>query len=131
MLGSDDLSPLSPDTASKLDVLGHYGHPLGMNGCQVGVLKEANQVSLSSLLQSEDCAGLETEVSLEVLGNLTNQALEGQLANEQLCGLLVLADLTKGDSSWPVPADEEACIRYLHKKVFRCKFAEGTRLKIK
>ena len=97
------LGPLSPDAASELDVLGHDGDPLGMDCCQVGVLKQTHQVSLSSFLESKHSAGLEPEVCLEVLGNLTHQALEGQLADEQLSGLLVLADLTQGDSSWPVP----------------------------
>ena len=98
------LGPLSPDAASKLNVLGHDGYPLGMDSCQVSVLKETNQVSLGSLLEGKHCAGLEPQVGLEVLGNLTHQPLERQLADEQLSGLLVLANFTQGDSSWPVPA---------------------------
>ena len=39
---------------------------------------------------------------LEVLGDLADQALEGQLADEQLGGLLVLADLTQGHGAGPV-----------------------------
>ena len=54
-------------------------------------------------LQGEHSAGLEPQVSLEVLSNLTHEPLERQLADEQLSGLLVLANLTQGDSSWPVP----------------------------
>ena len=98
-LGSEDLSTLSTDTAGKLDVLGHDGDTLGMDGAQVGVLKETNQVSLRGLLESHDSRGLETKVSLEVLGNLTDKALEGQLADEKLSGLLVATDLTEGDSA--------------------------------
>ena len=78
------LSTFSTDAAGKLDVLGHDGDTLGMDGTQVGVLKETNQVSLRGLLESHDSRGLETEVSLEVLGNLTDKALEGQLADEKL-----------------------------------------------
>ena len=107
------LGPLSPNAASELDVLGHDGDPFGVDGSQVGVLKQADQVSLSSLLESQDCAGLEPEVSLEVLGNLTHQALERQLADEQLSGLLVLADLTQCHSSWPVPAVRGGCVSCL------------------
>ena len=33
------------------------------------------------------------------MGNLTNQALEGQLPDEELSGLLVLADLAESDRS--------------------------------
>jgi histone H3 len=49
-----DLSTLSTDAASKLDVLGHDGDTLGMDGAQVGVLKETNQVSLRGFLESHD-----------------------------------------------------------------------------
>ena len=99
----EELGTLSTDTASKLDVLGHDGDPLGVDCAQVGVLEETNQVGLTGLLEGHDSGALEPEVSLEVLGDLTNQALEGQLADEELSGLLVAPDLTEGNCSWPVP----------------------------
>ena len=40
---------------------------------------------------------------LEVLGDLAHKPLEGQLADEELSGLLVLADLTQGDGARTVP----------------------------
>jgi len=97
------LSTLATDSPGQLDVLGHDGDPLGMDGTQVGVLKEANQVGLAGLLKSHDSRALEPQVSLEVLGNLPDQALEGQLADEQLSGLLVPPDLTEGHCARPVP----------------------------
>ena len=48
---SNSLSTLSADTAGKLDVLGHDGHTLGMDGAQVGVLEQTDQVGLASLLK--------------------------------------------------------------------------------
>ena len=87
------LRALATDATRQLDVLGHDGDALGMDGAQVGVLKQADQVGLGRLLQREDGAGLEAQVGLEVLRNLANQALERQLADEQLRALLVLADL--------------------------------------
>jgi len=97
------LSALATDAAGQLDVLGHDGHALGVDGSQVGVLEQTHQVGLSSLLESQDGGGLEAQVGLEVLGNLTDQALEGQLADQQLGGLLVLADLTQSHGTGPVP----------------------------
>ena len=44
------LGALSADAAGQLDVLGHDGHALGVDGAQVGVLEEADQVGLGSLL---------------------------------------------------------------------------------
>jgi hypothetical protein len=60
---------------------------LGMDGSQVGVLKEANQVSLRGLLQCKDGVALEAEVSLEVLSNLPAPAEGLQLGQgSEHCG---------------------------------------------
>ena len=96
------LSTLSTDAAGQLDILGHDGDTLGMDGTQVGIFKQTDKVSLTGLLESHDSRALETEVSFEVLGNLTDQALEGQLADEELSGLLVSSDLSESNSSRPV-----------------------------
>jgi hypothetical protein len=70
-----------------------------VDGSQVGVLEETNKVSLGGLLKGKDGRSLEAEIGLEVLGNLTDKALERQLADEELSGLLVASDLTKSDGS--------------------------------
>ena len=66
------LGTLSADTAGQLDVLGHDSHTLGMDGAKVGVLEQRREVCLGRLLQRHNGVGLESEVGLEVLGNLTN-----------------------------------------------------------
>ena len=93
------LGALTTDAAGELDVLGHDGHALGVDGAEVGVLEEADEVSLGRLLEGEDGGGLEPEVGLEVLGDLADEALEGELADEELGGLLVAADLAEGDGA--------------------------------
>ena len=70
-----------------------------MDGAQVGVLEQGDQVRLGGLLQGKDGLSAEAQVGLEVLGNLANQALERQLADQQLGRLLVLADLAQGNSA--------------------------------
>ena len=55
-----------------------------MDGAEVGVLEEANKVGLSGLLEGEDGGALEAKVGLEVLGDLTDEALERELANEEV-----------------------------------------------
>ena len=42
---------------------------------------------------------LESEIRLEILSNLTNQTLEGELSDEELSRLLVTTDLTKSDGT--------------------------------
>merc|ERR1711895_44318 len=89
--------------AGKLDVLGHDGDTFGVGGAQVGVFEEPDEVSLRSFLESHDGRGLESEISLEVLCDFTDQALEGKLADEELSALLVTTDLTEGNGTGPVP----------------------------
>ena len=105
MLGAgsnENLSSLSTDSSGQLDVLWHDGDTLGMDGAQVGVLKQTNQISLTGFLESHNSRALESQVSLEVLGNFSHQTLEGQLADEELSRFLVSSDLTESNSSWPV-----------------------------
>ena len=97
-----ELSSLSTDPPGQLDVPGHDGDPLGVDGAQVGVLKQSNKVSLAGLLKSHDGGALEPQVSLEVLGDLSHQTLEGQLAEKELSGLLVPPDVTESHSASPV-----------------------------
>jgi len=96
------LSTLATDSACQLDVLGHDGHTLSVDGAQIGVFEQADEVGLGRLLKGADGRRLETEIGLEVLGDLTNETLERQFADEQLRRLLVTTDLTKGHSSGPV-----------------------------
>ena len=70
-----------------------------MNSSQVGVLEERHEVGLSRLLEGHDRRALEPQIGLEVLRNLTDEALEGQLPDKELSALLVPSDFTKGDSS--------------------------------
>ena len=80
------LGALATDAAGELDVLGHDGDTLGVDGAQVGVLEEANKVGLGGLLERDNRRRLEAKVGLEVLRDLADEALEGELADqEQLC----------------------------------------------
>jgi len=82
-----------------LNILGLDGDTLGVDGTEVGVLEEGDEVGLNGLLKSTDSRGLEAKVRLEVLSDLTNKTLEWQLADEELGGLLVTADLTESDGT--------------------------------
>ena len=47
----EHLSSLSSDSSGQLDVLWHNGDTLGVDGAQIGVLKQTNEISLTSLLK--------------------------------------------------------------------------------
>ena len=61
------------------------------------------KVSLCSLLEDNDGRALEMQVALKVLGDLADQSLEGEFANEQVTGLLVAAYLAEGKGSGAIP----------------------------
>ena len=70
-----------------------------MDGSQVGVFEEGDEVSLAGFLQSHDGRRLESQISLEVLSNFTNKSLERQLSDQKFSGLLVSSDFSKSDGT--------------------------------
>ncbi len=80
--------PLTTEAARELEVLGLDGDALGVNSSQVGVLEQRDEVGLGRLLEGHDGGRLEAQVGLEVLRDLTDQALEGKLADQELGGFL-------------------------------------------
>ena len=93
------LVALTADAAGQLHVLRHDGDAARVDGAEVGVLEESDEVGLGCLLQRHDGGGLEAEVRLAVLGDLTQQTLERGLLQQQVRGLLVAADLADGDGT--------------------------------
>ena len=91
---------LTSDSSGELHVLWHDGNSLGVDGAEVGVLEKSNHVGLSSLLKGKDGGGLESEVSLEVRGDFSNESLERKLSDKELSGFLILSDHSEGDGSW-------------------------------
>jgi hypothetical protein len=69
---ASSLVALTTEAAGELDVLGLDGDALGVDGAQVGVLEEGDEVRLDRLLEGADGRRLEAEIRLEVLGDLTN-----------------------------------------------------------
>ena len=75
---------VSANALGQLEVLAHDGHTLGVDGAQVGVLEKRNQICLSSFLEGKHGLALETDLLLELSGDFADQALKGQLADEQV-----------------------------------------------
>lgn len=88
------LSSLPPDPPCQLNILGHNGNPLCMNGTEIGILEKTHKVRFCCLLQCQHRMALETQICLEVLCNFTYQPLEGQFPYQKLCALLILSNFT-------------------------------------
>ena len=74
-----------------------------MDRTQVRVLEQAHHVALRRFLNRQDCLRLEPQISFHLLGDLTHEPLERQLAQQELSRLLELANLTEGDRAGPEP----------------------------
>ena len=81
IIGSESVTT---DSLGKLKVLGHDGDPLSVDGAEVGVFEEGDQVGLSCFLEGKHCLALEPDFLFELGGDLPHQSLEGQLPDEQV-----------------------------------------------
>ena len=73
-----------------MDVLRHDGDALGVDGAQVRVFEQADQVRFGRFLERQDRGGLESQVRLEVLRDFADKALERELADQEFRGLCLL-----------------------------------------
>jgi hypothetical protein len=71
-----------------------------MDGADVGVLEETNEIGLSSLLQGVERGGLPANGLPKLLGDLASKALESKLADQEPRGALVATDLAKRNGTW-------------------------------
>ena len=77
------LRTFSPDSSCQQDILGHDGNSPGVDGTQVGIVKQPDKVCLCHFLETQYRRRLEPQVCLEILGDLPHQSLERQLPDEQ------------------------------------------------
>jgi len=74
-----------------------------VDSAQVRIFEEPDQVGFGGFLQGQHGRSLEAEVGLEVLGDLADQALEGELPDQEVSRLLVPADFAQSHRARPVP----------------------------
>lgn len=131
-----NLSSLPPYPASQLDVFGHDGDSLGVDGTQIGIFKQPHQVCFAGLLlrtrataltflleppsrrppgppnllslylKGPDGCTLKPQVGFEILGDLPHQPLEWQLPDKKLGRLLVTTDLSQSHGPGPAVTTE-------------------------
>merc|ERR1719186_2554351 len=101
-INTENLSTYPTDAAGQLYILGYDGHPLSMDGAEVGVLEQTDQVSLTGLLESSNGRALEPEIRFEILRDFPDEPLEGKFTDEKLRGLLVAPDFPESHSAGPV-----------------------------
>ena len=63
-------------------IFGHDGNAFGVNGAQIGIFKQTDEVGFGSFLQGHNSWALKSEICFEILGNFTYQTLKRQFANQ-------------------------------------------------
>lgn len=114
-----NLSTLTTNTTSQLNVLRHDGDTLCMDSAQVGIFEQADKVRLCSFLQGKNCGALETKIRLEILRDFPHKTLERQFTDEQVGRFLIATDFTKRDGTGSV------AVRLLHSSGDRGGLAGG------
>jgi hypothetical protein len=71
----------SSDSSSKLDVLRHNSDSLCVDSAKVGIFEETNKVGLSCFLKSKDGLALESEITLVLLSDFSDESLEGKFSD--------------------------------------------------
>ena len=79
------LGTLSTETTGELHVLGLDGDTLSVDGAQVGVLEERDEVGLGGLLESHDGRGLEPQVGLEILSDFYRRKRGSRVSCQRSC----------------------------------------------
>ena len=101
-LGLRCLGTFTTDTSGQLDVFWHDGDTLGVDGAQVGVFEQADQICLAGLLESHHGGTLEAQFGLEILCDFSHQPLKRQLSDEKLSAFLITADFSESHGAWSV-----------------------------
>ncbi len=68
-----------------------------MDGAEVGVFEETNEVGLGGFLECEHSGGLESQVVLEFAGNFSNESLERKFSDEEFSALLESSDFSESN----------------------------------
>ena len=114
--GQGSSSSFASDAPSKLHVLGHYSHPLGVNCTQVSVFKETYHVGFSRLLQGQDSRWLEAQIIFILGGHLPHESLERKFSDKEVSTLLVFPNFPqrngpRSESVWLLyPSSRRSCL---------------------
>ena len=85
-----------------MNIFRHDGNSPGVDGTQVGIVKQPDKVCLRCFLETQYRRRLESQVCLVVLGDLPHQPLERQFLDEQCRAPLEVTDVLQSYSSCSV-----------------------------
>lgn len=98
---SNERRTFATKSHGKLNILGHNGNSLGMNGAKVHVLKDSYKVCFGSFLKVHEGGTLKTSKSgvrngsPDIFRNFAHESLERRLGEQEVCRLLIATNLSK------------------------------------
>ena len=92
--------PVTSDPSSQVHVLLHHCGAVGVNGAQLAVLEQLDQVALGGFLKSSEGLLLEAELIVDARADLSDEPLEGGPRKKLGDIALVLLDLSESDCPW-------------------------------
>lgn len=95
----NDLSAFTANSPCQLYIFWHDRDTFGVNGAQIRVFEQADQVSFRRFLKGTYSGALKAQIGFEILRDFTNQTLKRQFPDEQLCRLLVSSDFSQSYST--------------------------------
>ena len=78
------LGTFTTNSSCQLDILWHDSNSLGVDGTEIGVFENSNQVGFTGFLEGHDGRRLESKIGLEVLSDFTDQSLEWKFSEKKL-----------------------------------------------
>ena len=93
---------ISSDSSGELHVFLHDGGSLGVDGAEVGVLEDTDEISLRCFLKGYESLSLESEVLIDRSANVSHKSVEWSSWEKHVGGFLISLDLSKSDGTCSV-----------------------------
>ena len=91
--------PVSSDSLGQLEISGHDGHSLGVDGAQVGVFEQGDQVGFGGFLEGQHSWWLESQFLFPFVGDFSDHSLEGKFSDKEISWFLIFSDFPKSNCS--------------------------------
>ena len=93
---------VSADSSGEVHILLEDSGALGVDGAEVGVLEDSDDVSFRSFLEGKESLRLESEFVIEIRADASDKSLERGAWKEVADRFLIFLNLSEGDGTWLV-----------------------------
>ena len=91
---------VSADSSGEVHILLEDSGALGVDGTEVGVLEDSDDVSFRSFLEGKESLRLESELVVKIRADASDKSLERGAWKEVADRFLIFLNLSEGDGTW-------------------------------